>query len=157
MERQFWAVQYKKLLTAYNKTMNAEQLAVFYDGLESLPGPIVAEAVDALIRERSQWPRVSDIRDKVTSLVAGRTYAPSKCDVCHGDGWITAPSQYHFDQPVAYQYVRRCPQCYPSASAAERPVSSPEPVADEPLSAEQQAEFLDMLRATKEKLFGKTG
>jgi hypothetical protein len=114
MERQAWASHYKKLTLAYNKPMNQEQMGVYYEALHTYSGMLVGEAVDALIKDRQHWPPVADVRDKITSILASKTYEPATCAMCEGNGFAASAPQEHFN--LKYEYVKRCPLCRPATS-----------------------------------------
>lgn len=111
MDREMWSKHYKRLAVAFNKPVNGEQAAIYFTALESLPGAIVALAVDDVIKNRPHWPHASDIREKATSILAGKEYTPPECERCGGNGWVDAESRQ--SNGHTYQTVRRCPLCRP--------------------------------------------
>ena len=117
MERDVWTKHYKKLLLAYNKPMNVEQLGLYFDALQTYAGTLVGEAIDLIVKGRQHWPTVADIRDKIGSILASKTYTPASCGMCDGNGFVDAPPQEHFN--LTYQYVKRCPMCRPASSTRE--------------------------------------
>jgi len=112
MDRDVWTKHYKKLILAYNKPMNVEQMGVYYEALHTYSGLLVGEAVDALVKDRPHWPHVADVRDKISSILASKIYEPATCARCEGNGFVAADQQEHFG--ITYEYVQRCPLCRPA-------------------------------------------
>ena len=110
MGREEWASHYRRLLTAYNKTPNAEQASLYFDALCALPAAIVGEAINDLIRARGSWPHVSDIRERANALLASKTYEAPTCLRCGGNTWVKAEPRQTYGS--TYQTVKRCPDCW---------------------------------------------
>lgn len=138
MDRETWAREYRRLLTAYNRTSNAEQIGVYYAALSGTPTVCVVEAVTSAIRESKTWPTVADLVERARLARPDHTAPASICTVCHGNRFtqhhcagVSAPdgaskpmpverSQYcgrdwvHGDHP----YALRCAQCGVSEAVA---------------------------------------
>lgn len=111
MDKDTWATHYKRLTTAYNKPINAEQAGIFFTALESLPGGIVGLAVDEHIKNRPAFPHASDLREKAASLLASKTtYEAPECPRCAGNTWIDDEPREKWDR--SYATVRRCTVCW---------------------------------------------
>lgn len=108
-----WSGCYNRLCAAKEHARNAEQSRALYDVLKEFPRSCVEQAMFRASREVSGWPK----SDKLVELARDerrKLDAPSGiCDVCHGDGWVDAPDEQHFNLTYT-NYVRRCPQCRPA-------------------------------------------
>lgn len=61
MERDTWAREYKRLLTAYGKPSNAEQARIYFDALAGYDGEAVVKAVSVAITHCKFFPAVADL------------------------------------------------------------------------------------------------
>jgi len=134
MDREFWAREYGRLITAYNRTRHAEQASVYYAALQHCPQTAVTAAIDAAIRESRSWPTAAELVDRAYNYLAGHQAPASVCDRCRGvrflisecAGWRTGPGK---PEPVDRQQLcgreyphaphkqaQPCPQCHPAAS-----------------------------------------
>ena len=111
-----WAPLYRRLVKAYSKTESGEQCAAYFEALKGYPEGILEQAIARTIAEDKFWPTAADVRTRASGLLAGQTYEPSRCDVCHGDQFVAAGDQQHFNRRYT-NYVRACPQCRPEARA----------------------------------------
>ena len=91
MDKPTWQAEYKRLLTAYGKTVNQEQMALYYDVLQSYPGPVVTAAVSAAIRDGRSWPSAADLADRARQSRMSHPVPVGTCDVCHNETWIILP------------------------------------------------------------------
>lgn len=115
MDWDTWSKLYKRLLSAYNKTANGEQASAYFEALGTFSSSLVEQAVSMTIAEHKTWPSVAELCERARGIIKSTPYAPSGCDVCHGNLWVDTDNQTHFN--IEYRdYVRRCPQCYRSAA-----------------------------------------
>ena len=111
MDASTWLDCYDKLTKAFGKPKDLEQSRVYFEGLESIPGPTIRLAIHTLIREQKHWPNVAIIRDYCVQATKAVAAPPNMCDRCHGEGWVDAPP-YEANGGVVYTNVaQRCPQC----------------------------------------------
>lgn len=88
MEKTTWLTEYKRLLTAYNKAANPEQMGIYFDALRSYPGPCVSQAVTAAISTAKTWPSAADLVERVRAVLALHDRPLATCDVCHNSTWV---------------------------------------------------------------------
>lgn len=72
----------------------------------------MAAAIGRMVQRRTSsfWPTPGELREHVQAVTAGRVESQTKCQSCHGSGWIDAPP-YRANGGLAYEGVRRCPDC----------------------------------------------
>jgi hypothetical protein len=139
VDRDVWAKEYRRLLTAYGKSTNAEQAAAYYSALQSYPGMVVEAAVTSAIREAKTWPSAADLVERARLDLRTRQAPASICDVCRGERYqvwhcagVSAPDAQTTPLPVdRSQYCGRdwvhadhawatcCPQCHPASQRRE--------------------------------------
>lgn len=137
MEKATWLVEYKRLLTAYNKAANPEQMGIYFDTLRAYPGPCVSAAVTGAIAAAKSWPSAADLVERTRGVLALHDRPLATCDVCNNSTWIehfcagvTAPNAQTRPTPVDrsqwcgrdwvhvdHGFVSRCYQCRPSHAA----------------------------------------
>lgn len=108
MEREAWVREYGRLVTAYNKTRNAEQLAVYYAALAHYPNTAVAEAVTVAIRESRSWPSAAELAERASNYLAGHQLPTVLCPVCRGERFTRHVCERGM---VEGQYGKPCPDC----------------------------------------------
>jgi hypothetical protein len=134
MDRDIWAREYGRLITAYNRTKSAEQASVYFTALQHYPVTAVVEAVTGAIRESRGWPSAAELSERAHAYLAGHQAPASACDRCQGvkflisdcAGWRTP--QGGKPEPVDRQQLCRrdfphakhedahpCPRCHPLA------------------------------------------
>lgn len=139
MERDAWGREYRRLLTAYGKTTNAEQASVYFSALHSYPSAAVTAAVDAAVKDSRTWPSAADLADRARQWLASHQAPASMCDVCHGErsvvfhcAGVSAPDARATPAPVSrheycgrdwvhvdHAYARFCRQCHPASGQRE--------------------------------------
>ena len=135
MEKEAWAREYKKLITAYNKTSNSEQARVYFEALSSFPAPCVADAVTSAIRESKHWPSAADLAERARLARPAHLAPASASGMSGGSTWVTrvcSPERpcgadhpkttrvavregealRFTDGPFVHDYSDRCPQCW---------------------------------------------
>lgn len=73
MDRDIWAREYKRLLTAYGKPSNAEQAKVYFDALADHDGEAVGKAVSAALVQCSFFPTVADLVARCAAPMSDET------------------------------------------------------------------------------------
>lgn len=61
MERETWAKEYRRLVTAYGKTSSAEQMAVYFEAMEGYSDDEIRGAVREAMTRCRFFPTVADI------------------------------------------------------------------------------------------------
>lgn len=117
MDWDTWAAYYRRLCAAKEHAISGEQSAAYFEVLKDFPDSCVQQAIYRASREVSGWPKSDKLVELSRDERRKSEALASICDVCHGDGWIDAPDQTHFNR-VYSNYVTRCPQCYPKARTA---------------------------------------
>jgi len=110
VDSETWWACYQKLIAAYAKKPDREQSQVFFDALQSVPGPVMRLATDKAIKSEAFFPTPATLRTYCDG--AGKEIqAPVRaCGECHGETWVDVePFVLH---GVRYQRVRRCSQCW---------------------------------------------
>ena len=143
MERDVWMREYRRLLTAYGKSANAEQASVYFSALGSYPASAVEHAVSGAIKESRGWPSAADLAERARGVLATQgARALATCDVCHNDGFtqhrctpqtpcggqhgvtmsmaIYRPGSTAWTAPAPFEhdYARPCYQCRPRQEGA---------------------------------------
>lgn len=134
MEREAWVREYRRLLTAYNKSPNNEQVDVYFAALSTYPSVAISEAVTGAIRDSRGWPSAADLVERARTYLAGHQAARPRCDACHGD-MMTQHVCHSASKDLAsvcgacglmhpafvggFWYARPCSQCHPTARRPE--------------------------------------
>lgn len=138
MDKDTWQREYGRLVTAYGKARNSEQMGVYFAALSRYPMTAVVEAVTAAIRESRGWPSAAELAERAHAYLAGHQAPAAMCDVCHGDKFTFSVCEgYHTPDtsqppvPVNERAVCRrdfphakhedahfCRQCHPAARTA---------------------------------------
>lgn len=112
-----WTPRYRRLVKTYGKVESGEQCAAYFEALQSFTEGVIEHAIAAVIAEEKYWPAVAEIRTRAQGYLAGHVYQPPTCAACHGDGWVEAEDQTHFQRRYT-GYVRRCRACAAVAHVA---------------------------------------
>lgn len=116
MDWDTWQKLYRRLCVTYGRSVNGEQAAVYFEALSAFSASVVEAAIAKVATDHKTWPSVAELCERARSIIASTPYQRRACDLCHGDGFIEAPDQEHFQRTYT-NYVTRCPQCYPSRQA----------------------------------------
>lgn len=106
-----WTPRYRRLVKAFNKTESGEQCAAYFEALERFSDGVIEHAIAKVIAEEKYWPSAAELLERAKSHVASHVYTPPTCWRCHGDGFIDAPDQQHFNRAYT-NYVQPCPDCH---------------------------------------------
>jgi hypothetical protein len=104
-----WTPRYRRLVKTYGKTENGEQCSAYFEALAQFSEGVIEQAIAKHTAEDKYWPAAADLRTRCLGILAGAVYTPPACPQCHGNKFIEAPDQTHFNR--SYAYVRRCPTC----------------------------------------------
>jgi hypothetical protein len=110
MDVDTWWDCYDKLTKAYQKTKDTEQSKIYFEALQTVPGPVIRLAISKTIREEKYWPNPATIRDYCDGATHDLMLPASSCQNCHGSTWVPAPDRVLYER--TYQFVRRCPECW---------------------------------------------
>lgn len=122
MDREIWAHEYSRLVTAYNRARNAEQASIYFAALQHYPQTAVHAAVEAAIRESKHWPTAAELTERANSYLAGHQAPASLCHVCHGMRFTVQHCEgYHTPsgKPVPVNPDAVCRRDFPHARHAE--------------------------------------
>lgn len=137
MEREPWMREYRRLTTAYGKSLNLEQADAYFAALGHYPGVAVAEAVTLAIRESRGWPSAAELAERAANYLKGHQAPAGACDVCHGERFTQhvcheglLPNQinqphclacrcFHEKARGPFTYCRPCYQCHPAARTSD--------------------------------------
>jgi hypothetical protein len=111
MDASTWAVCYGKLLVAYKKEADEDQLKLYYELLQGVPGPVMRLAVDKAIKEEKYWPNPATLRDYCDGAHTSLMLPAMSCRRCGGNTWIDADPIV--ENNITYRNTaKRCPECW---------------------------------------------
>ena len=111
MDNKTWWTCYQKLLTAYGKEADKAQSDVFFEALQSVPGPVMRLAIDELIKSEAYFPTVAKLRRYCDGAHRDIAAPSTACPMCHGSTWVEAPA-IHENGLTYTNVVKRCPACW---------------------------------------------
>lgn len=110
MTSEEWAVEYRRLLRAFNKSPNADQSEAYREALQGVSVLLVNASVTACIQQLKYWPSAADILERAVAARRGRDIPASWCRSCDGSGLLESeadrPVDRHLADAVQIIYLR---------------------------------------------------
>jgi hypothetical protein len=111
MDDATWWTCYEKLTAAYGKKPDKAQSTVFFESLQSVPGPVMRLATDKAIKAEAFFPTPATLRTYCDAS-GKEIQAPAyMCGECHGNTWVDAGAIVWHGSHYS-NVVKRCPQCW---------------------------------------------
>ena len=114
-----WAPRFRRLMKAFGKTEvgEGERCSAYFEALQKYSEGVIEQVIAKAIANERYLPAASVLRDFAVGIVAGNTYTPSTCELCHGNLWIAAEDQQHMGR-IYTNYVHACPRCKPQRASS---------------------------------------
>lgn len=111
MDDATWWTCYEKLTAAYGKKPDTAQSKVYFETLQSVPGPVMRLATDKAIKGEAFFPTPATLRTYCDGAHKEILAPADKCRECGGNTWVDA-NGIHWGGMHYPNVVRRCPQCW---------------------------------------------